>query len=117
MNGTLLRCYVHENEKHRGQPVWEALLQHANHIGIRGGSVFKAMAGFGHHHIVHEGPRPFKPHTTETVEIEFLVTEEEARTLLAWVKAEGIRLFYATSPAQFETMDTLDGKRLQDKSA
>lgn len=105
MNGTLLRCYLHEDQRLHGQPAWEALIQHANESGIRGGSVFKAMAGFGHHHIVHEGPRLFDPHAAVTVEVEFLVTDEEARQLLTWVQSQGIRLFYATIPAMFATVD------------
>jgi PII-like signaling protein len=106
MNGTLLRCYMHENDRHNGQPVWESLIRHANKIGIRGGSVFKAMAGFGRHHIVHEGPRPFDFHATQTVEVEFLVTDADARGLLHWVEQQGMRLFYATTPARFGTVDS-----------
>jgi PII-like signaling protein len=106
MNGTLLRCYVHENDRHHGQLVWESLIRHANKIGIRGGSVFKAMAGFGRHHIVHEGPRPFEFSATQSVEVEFLVTDDEARGLLQWTQQQGMRLFYATTPAQFGTLGT-----------
>ena len=105
MNGTLLRCYVHESEQHHGQPVWEALLQHANDIGVRGGSVFKAMAGFGRHHVVHEGPRPFDLRAIQTIEIEFLVSDSEAHGLLEWVREQGIRLFYTTTSARFGAME------------
>lgn len=105
MNGTLLRCYVHESEQHQGQPAWEALLQHANKIGIRGGSAFKAMAGFGRHHIVHEGPRPFDLHTLQSVEVEFLVSDAEAHGLLEWVRGQDIRMFYATTAARFGSIE------------
>jgi uncharacterized protein len=35
-------------------PLWVWLLQQANELGIRGGSAFKAMAGFGRHHTLSE---------------------------------------------------------------
>ena len=54
MNGSFLRFYVHEGHRHHHHLVWEWLLQQANKLGIRGGSAFKAMAGFGRHHVLHE---------------------------------------------------------------
>jgi PII-like signaling protein len=47
MNGSFLRFYVHEGHRHHHHLVWEWLMQQANKLGIRGGSAFKAMAGFG----------------------------------------------------------------------
>ena len=100
MNGSLLRFYVHEGHRHRHQLVWEWLLQEASKLGIRGGSAFKAMAGFGRHHMLHEA-RFFELAGTLTVEIEFIVTDEEAKRLLALIHAEKIRLFFAHIPARF----------------
>jgi PII-like signaling protein len=54
MSGSFLRFYVHEGDRCHHQLVWEWLLQQANKMGIRGGSAFKAMAGFGRHHVLHE---------------------------------------------------------------
>src|SRR2546430_5606584 len=54
MQGSLLRFYVHEGQRHHGRLVWEWLLERANELGIRGGSAFRAMAGFGRHHVLHE---------------------------------------------------------------
>ena len=53
MQGSLLRFYVHEGQRHHGRLVWEWLLERANELGIRGGSAFRAMAGFGRHHEIH----------------------------------------------------------------
>ncbi len=47
MQGQFCRFYVHENDRHRSQLLWEWLLEQASKLGIRGGSAFKAMAGFG----------------------------------------------------------------------
>jgi uncharacterized protein len=100
MNGSFLRFYVHEGHRHRHQLVWEWLMQQANKLGIRGGSAFKAMAGFGRHHILHEATF-FELAGTLAVEIEFIVTDTEAQQLLALIEKEKIRLFYAHIPARF----------------
>ena len=100
MNGSLIRFYVHENHRHHGRLVWEWLLEEANKQGIRGGSAFKAMAGFGRHHVLHESTF-FELAGTLAVEIEFIVTDQEARDLLIFLGSQGIRLFYAQIPVLF----------------
>jgi len=104
MDGSLLRFYVHEGHRHRGQLVWEWLLAEANRLGIRGGSAFRAMAGFGRHHALHEA-RFFELAGSLTVEVEFIITEPEMRTLLALLEKEGVRLFYARVPAHFGVLN------------
>jgi PII-like signaling protein len=100
MDGSFLRFYVHENQRLHGQLAWEWLLQRANALGIRGGSAFRAMAGFGRDHRLHE-ERFFELAGTVTVEVEFIVTDDEARQLLELVAGEGLQLFYARTPAHF----------------
>ena len=100
MDGSFLRFYVHEGHRHRGKLVWEWLLEEANKLGIRGGSAFRAMAGFGRHHMLHEA-RFFELAGTLTVEVEFIVTDQEVNKLLERVREEKIRLFYAHIPAHF----------------
>lgn len=100
MQGSFLRFYVHEGQRHQRRLVWEWLLEQANALGIRGGSAFRAMAGFGRHHVLHES-NFFELAGTLTVEVEFIVSDEEAEALLGRVQAEGIRLFYASVPARF----------------
>jgi uncharacterized protein len=100
MQGSLFRFYVHENHRHRGRLVWEWLLEQANKLGIRGGSAFRAMAGFGRHHTLHEA-HFFELAGTLTVEVEFIVTPEEAQKLLDRLHQEKVRLFYAYTPACF----------------
>jgi len=102
MDGSFLRFYVHENERLHGQLAWEWLLQRANALGVRGGSAFRAVAGFGRDHRLHE-ERYFELAGTVTVEVEFIVTDDEARQLLEVVAGEGLRVFYARTPAHFGT--------------
>ena len=100
MQGLLLRFYVHANQRTHGRLVWEWLLEEANALGVRGGSAFRAMAGFGRHHILHESSF-FELAGTLTVEVEFIVSDAEAQQLLRRVHATGIRMFYACIPAMF----------------
>ena len=100
MDGSFLRFYVHENERLHGQLAWEWLLQRANALGIRDGSVFRAVAGFGRHHRLHE-ERFFELAGTVTIEVEFIVSDDEARQILDLVAGEGLRVFYARTPAHF----------------
>jgi PII-like signaling protein len=110
MQGSFLRFYVHEGYRHHRSFVWEWLLIEANKIGIRGGSAFKAMAGFGRHHVLHEA-KFFELAGSLTVEVEFIVTDEEAEKLIGLVEREGVRAFYARIPGQFGILnpDRQDG--------
>ena len=100
MQGSFLRFYVHEDERHGRVLTWEWLLERANELGIRGGSAFRAMAGFGRHHKMHE-QRFFELAGTLTVEVEFIVSDEEAERLFQLLERERVQLFYARIPAQF----------------
>jgi uncharacterized protein len=99
MDGSFLRFYIPEDHRHHGHLVWQWLLEQANKLGVRGGSAFRAMAGFGRHHLLHEAR--FFELAGLTVEVEFIVTDQEARQLLELLSKEKIRLFYARSPARF----------------
>ena len=100
MNGTLLRFYVHENRKHHHVALYQWLLDQAKALGIRGGSAFRAIAGYGRHGILHE-EHFFELAGELTVEIEFVVTTEEAEQLLALLRRERVSVFYARIPAEF----------------
>ncbi len=104
MDGSFLRFYVNEGHRHRHRLVWEWLLEQANKLGIRGGSAFRAMAGFGRHHMLHE-QHFFELAGSLTVEIEFIVSDEEAKRLLDLLEKEKIRLFFARVPAQFGVLN------------
>jgi PII-like signaling protein len=107
MQGAFLRFYVHENDRVHGRLAWEWLLEQANRLGIRGGSAFKAMAGFGRHHVLRESTF-FELAGSLTVEVEFIVTDEEARRLLEVVRREKLSLFHARIPAEFGVMNGKD---------
>ena len=109
MEGSILRFYVHENDRVHHRLVWEWLLEQANRLGLRGGSAFRAMAGFGRHHMLHE-ERFFELAGTLTIEVEFIVSEAEAQQLLDLLRSERIRVFYALVPARFGMIGLDEGE-------
>ena len=109
MDGYLLRFYVHENQRAHGRLLWEWLLEEANRVGVRGGSAFRAMAGFGRHHHLHEN-HFFELAGTNTVEVQFVVTPQEAAQLLEAVSRQPARVFYTQLPAQFGVVNPEAGE-------
>ncbi len=100
MNGTYLRFYMHENRKHRHLLLYEWLLEQAKKMGIHGGSAFRAIAGYGRHGRLHE-QHFYELAGDLTIEVEFMITEEEAQKLLDLVKAEKVHIFYTKTFAEF----------------
>ncbi|HEY3400708.1 MAG TPA: DUF190 domain-containing protein [Geothrix sp.] len=99
MKGTYLIFYVQEDRTQHGILAYEWLLKHARHLGLKGGTAFKAIAGFGRHGLIHAD------HFIELagdlpVEVTFMATDEEAERLLASIKAEGQSMFYVRIPAE-----------------
>ena len=104
MKGTLLRFYVHENRRHHRVLLYDWLLDEAKQLGIRGGSAFRAIAGFGRHGVRHE-EHFFELAGESTVEVEVAVSDEEADRLVARIRAEGVAIFYVRIPVEFGTVD------------
>ena len=100
MQGTFLRFYVDEKQCHGGVLLWEWLLEKASAMGVRGGSAFRAIGGFGRRHDLHES-RFFELAGSTGVEIEFIATDDETAALIDLCRIEGIRVFYALIPARF----------------
>jgi PII-like signaling protein len=100
MNATYLRFYVHENVRHRHQLLYEWLLQRAQAMGVHGGSVFRAVEGFGRHGVLHS-QHFFELAGEMTMEVEFILTDEMADCLLGSLREEDLSLVYARLPAEF----------------
>src|SRR2546430_10406052 len=107
MKGTYLRFYVHENRKHHGILLYEWLLEAAKKAGIHGGSALRAIAGFGRHGVLHE-EHFFELAGDMTVEIDFAVTDAEADRVLALIRQENVRVFYARIPIEYGVVEGKD---------
>jgi uncharacterized protein len=101
MRGACLRVYVTEREKHRGELLYEWILEQARGLGIRGGSAFRAIAGYGRHGMKEEGF--FELAGDVPVMVEFIATEVQAERLLSLLKAEKLSLFHVKTTAVLGT--------------
>lgn len=116
VEGEFLRFYVLEKQSHHGVLLWEWMLDNANKLGIRGGSAFRTIGGFGRRHDLHES-RFFELAGHTGVELEFIVTADEKKRLIALIEREKIRVFYARIPAHFGVINAdVDDARELDAS-
>ncbi|WP_266160656.1 DUF190 domain-containing protein [Dyella silvatica] len=98
--GLQLSFYCHQRARHNGSLVFEWLLEYARHLGIGGGSAFRATAGYGRHGVLHQ-EQFFDLADDLPVKIEFLLREEQAQILLDAVKAAGVEVLYVRAPVSF----------------
>lgn len=94
-----LRIYVTELRKHDGMLLYEWILERAKALGIPGGSVFRAIAGYGRHGRLHEETF-FELGADLPVELEFVAGEETIGKLLEMLEREKLGLFYVKSAAE-----------------
>lgn len=99
MNQIYLRLYVSERQRHHGKPAYDWLLDEAKKLGVAGGTVFRALAGYGRHHIHHDAGF-FELAGDVPVMVEFFLPGEKADQLIARVQQEKLDLFYARIAAE-----------------
>lgn len=104
MKGTYLKFYVQEKRRLHGILAYEWLLEKAKHLGIHGGSAFRAVAGYGRHGVMHED-HFFELQGDLPVEVGFAVADEEAERLIQLIRDEGVSMFYVRLPAEFEVIN------------
>ncbi len=98
MEGVLLKLFIPEAARHDGELLYEWVLDAARAQNIRGGSVFKAIAGYGRHGQLHE-EHFFELAGELPVSVEFFADAEAINRLLNLLQAEQISVFYVKTPA------------------
>jgi uncharacterized protein len=98
MNAVCLQVFVSEASRHHGKLTYEWLLDTAQALGIDGGSVFRAIAGFGRHGRHDAGF--FELAGELPVVVEFFVDAALADRLLQAITAADLKLVYAKLPAE-----------------
>lgn len=94
-----LDFYVGEKQHHAGMLLYEWLLEEARLIGIKGGSAFRAIAGFGRHGRLHEETF-FELAGELAVKVEFVLDDETADRLLQHVAGQRLGIFYKRCAVQ-----------------
>jgi PII-like signaling protein len=85
--------YVNEKQLYAGIPLYEWLLEEAKRAGVHGGSVFRAIAGFGRHQRLHEETF-FELAGELAIKVEFILDELSAEKLMDRVCAQNLKIFY-----------------------
>ena len=102
-HGVRLTFYCHVRARHHDTLVTEWLLQQARRLGVGGGSVFRAMAGYGRHGVLREETF-FELADDLPAKVEFVLAEDAAERLLAQVRAAGVNVVYARSAVDFAVL-------------
>ncbi len=100
MTGVQLKFYVHEHTQRDDILLYEWLIEKAKEVGVQGGSVFRAIEGFGRDGIVYE-ERFFELASNVPVEVVFISDEVKGEQLLELLKQEGLKLFYVKIPVEY----------------
>jgi PII-like signaling protein len=95
----MLRIYAEEAQRHHGKLLYEWLLEEARALGFSGGSVFRAIAGYGRHGVRHDAGF-FELAGALPVVVTFVTRDALADALLAKLADAGLKLFYARTLAQ-----------------
>jgi PII-like signaling protein len=80
-NGTLLRIFVGESDKHEGGPLYEWIVRKAREQGLAGATVLRGLEGFGAHSRLHT-TKILRLSTDLPIVIEIVDTEENIQVFL-----------------------------------
>jgi PII-like signaling protein len=96
-----VRFFVQEGMHKDGRLIHEWMFDQARSLGIQGGSVFRASAGYGRHGL-HEDTF-FELAGTLPESVEFFGEEEKIQALIGRVGEAGLKLVYVTHPVEVGT--------------
>lgn len=79
--------------------LYEWLLNEAQRTGVKGGSVFKSVAGFGRHGLMHDESF-FELAGELPIQVEFVLDKSLADNFIKALRAQKLNLFYACYPVE-----------------
>ena len=80
-DGTLLRIFVGESDRHRGLPLYEWIVRKAREQGLAGATVLRGLEGFGAHSRLHTA-KILRLSTDLPIVVEIVDTEENIQAFL-----------------------------------
>lgn len=93
MQHIYLKFYTTEKQRHDGTVFHEWLLKEAKKLGLPGGSVFRAIAGFGRHGHLHDESF-FELAGEMPVQVEFILDAALADKFLEKLRTYKLDLFF-----------------------
>jgi PII-like signaling protein len=82
--GTLLRIFIGETDRHHGKALYEAIVLKARELNLAGASVFRGIMGFGADSRMHT-MKVLRLSEDMPVVIEIVDTEEKIKTILPFL--------------------------------
>lgn len=98
--GVYLKFFTLENARHGHKLLYEWLVDVALELELPGCSVFRSIAGYGHHHKRHS-QNFLELQGTLPLEVVFAMTETQADALVERLRQEQVNLFHIRVPARF----------------
>lgn len=92
MEQICLRIYAREGQQHHHHVLSDWLLDSARRLGVAGGTVLRASAGFGRHGLQEDSF--FELGGELPVIIELVLSQAQAEAMLALCAEQGLHLFY-----------------------
>ena len=80
-DGTLLRIFIGESDKHQGLPLYEWIVRKAREQGLAGATVLRGLEGFGAHSRLHTA-KILRLSTDLPIVVEIVDTEENIQAFL-----------------------------------
>ncbi len=80
-DGTLLRIFIGESDKHEGLPLYEWIVRKAREQGLAGATVLRGLEGFGAHSRLHTA-KILRLSTDLPIVVEIVDTEEKIQAFL-----------------------------------
>ena len=102
METICIKFFVHELRKHKGELLYEWLLEKAKSLHLHGGSALRAISGYGRGGIIHE-EHFLELASNVPVEVVFYISQDEADTLISDLKKEKLDLWYVTHPVEIHS--------------
>src|ERR1700760_4119747 len=81
-NAVLLRIFIGEDEKHRGRPLYAAIVLKAAGVRLAGATILRGPMGFGHSSRLHTA-KILRLSEDLPIVIEIVDSEEKVRSFLA----------------------------------
>ncbi len=103
MQSVYLKFFVTEKQRHNGVVLHEWLLEEAKKLGVPGGSVFRAIAGYGRHGRLHEQTF-FELAGELPVQVEFVLDARLADKLVDTLRTHKLDLFYVRYSVESGTL-------------
>jgi PII-like signaling protein len=81
VEGTLLRIFIGESDRHAGKPLYEAIVLRARELNLAGATVLRGIIGYGKHSRIHSA-RLLDLSTDLPVVVEIVDSEEKINAFL-----------------------------------